>query len=113
MNVFQLRSLAGFKSQEELRVSLEVFIKKNKRKANFNLPKLSGLENNSYIPTEQEIFALRDYFKESVGDSFCINIIAVRREGDNKLLCSENGEELERFSTKLDGTETDRVKKIE
>lgn len=113
LNVFQLRSLAGFKSQEELRVSLEDFIKKNKRKAIFNLPKLSGLENNSYIPTEQEFFALRDYFKEAVGDSFDINIIAVRREGDNKLLCSESGEELERFSTQLDDTDTDMVKKVE
>jgi hypothetical protein len=94
LNVSQLRSLAGFKSQEELRVSLEEFIKKNKMKAIFNLPKLSGLENNSYIPTENEFFALRDYFAMSVGDLFDIDIIAVRRESDNRLLCSETGEEL-------------------
>ncbi len=103
LNVSQLRSLAGFKSQEELKKSLDEFVKKNKMKANFSLPKLSGLENNSYIPTTKEFFALRDYFESSLKEfSVCLDIIAVRREGDNVLLDSEDGQIIERGQGEID-----------
>ena len=103
LNVSQLRSLAGFKSQEELKNSLDEFVKKNKMKANFSLPKLSGLENNSYIPTTKEFFALRDYFESSLKEfSVCLDIIAVRREGDNMLLDPEDGQIIARGQGEID-----------
>ena len=96
LNLFQLRSLAGFKSQDELKISLAEFVNTNELEANFNLTKISGLENNSYIPTTKEFFALIDYFKKSLGDGVCLDIIAVRREGDNILLDPEDGQVLEK-----------------
>ena len=102
LNVFQLISLVGFKSQDELKTSLDEFVKDNGLEANFNLPKISGLENNSYIPNTKEFFALRDYFKNSLGDGVCLDIIAVRREDDNILLDPEDGTILERGQGEID-----------
>jgi len=96
LNVFQLRSLVGFKSQDELKNSLAEFVNNNELEANFSLTKISGLENNSYIPTTKEFFALINYFKKSLGDGVYLDIIAVRREGDNILLDPEDGEVIEK-----------------
>ena len=102
LNVFQLRGLVGFKSQDELKTSLGEFVKNNELEANFSLPKISGLENNSYIPTTKEFFALRDYFKDSLGDGVYLDFIAVRREGDNMLLDPEDGKIIERGQGEID-----------
>ena len=93
LNVSQLRSLMGFKSQEELRYDLENFVKKKKLNANFNLPKLSGIENNSYVLTETEYKALNKYFEKHLGADVRMDIIAIRRDADNKLISPQSGEE--------------------
>ena len=94
LNVSQLRSLMGFKSQEELRYDLEGFIKKKKLNVNFNLPKLSGIENNSYVLTETEYNALKKYFFSNLGEGIQMDIVAIRRDGDNKLISPQSGENL-------------------